>query len=168
MKQKGQVELGAVPTLVITLVVIGLVIAIGVIVLQTMGDSNSFSPPGNTIQNISGIRTVAVVYNLTAKPVIGGSVTYCNQTGGTALGSTNYTLYPSNATVVFHSNFLSGNYSYCYVSYSYDAPSAATNVTYQGVAGVATIADFQGVIAIVLVAAVILGLIGLIVFAARS
>ena len=166
MKQKGQVELGAVPTLVITLVVIGLVIAIGVIVLQTMGDSNSFSPPGNTIQNISNIRTL-IPYNLTATPVIGGSISYWNHTG-LAMSSANYTVYARNNTVVFGTNCVFCNGSYAYASYSYDAPSAASNVTYQGVAGVATIADFQGVIAIVLVAAVILGLIGLIVFAARA
>jgi len=168
MKQKGQIELGAVPTLVISLVVIGIVLAIGATILQSMGTASSFNPAGNTVQNISNIRTTAVIYNLTATPVLGGSVTYCNQTGGTALGSTNYTVYPSNATVVFHSNFLSGNASYCYVSYSYEMMSNAANATLLGQEGVSAFADFQSVIAIVLVAAVILGLVGLIAFAGRA
>ena len=157
MDKKGQVELGAVPTLVITLVIIGICIGVGAIVVQQMGTASTINPDISTSQNISGIKTSAVVYNLTAQPVTAGSITYCNQTGG-ALSSVNYTLYTNNATVVFHSNFLSGNGSYCYASYTYGQQSAAYNVTAQANAGLGTFADFQSVIAIILVAAVVVGL----------
>ena len=46
--------------------------------------------------------------------------------------------------------------------------TTAYNATGQAVAGIMTFADFQSVIAIVLVAAVILGLVGLIAFAGRT
>ena len=168
-KSKGQVELGAVPTLIVTLVVIAIVLSLGAVILGTMGTSSSFNPASSTYENITNIKTSAVVYNLTAKgidgSIISGSPTSCNQTGNTALGSTNYTVYPSNATIVFSPTFVSGNASYCLVSYSYQSMSNAANATAAGESGVMSFADFQSVIAIVLVAAVILGLVGLIAFA---
>jgi len=92
MKAKGQVALGAVPTMVITLVVIAIILGLGVVILQSFQEN----------MGISGENTTAY------------------------------------------------------------------NATGQAVAGIMTFADFQSVIAIVLVAAVILGLVGLIAFAGRT
>jgi len=161
--RKGQVTLADAPSVIIALIIIGIVLAMGAIIIETVGDQTTTS--GSAVQNITGIRTVAVVYNLTNTPVLSGSITYCNQTGGTALGSTNYTLYPGNATVVFHSNFLSGNFSYCYASYAYQQQSYSYNVTQSANEGIITFAGFQPVIAIVLVAMLILGLVALIAYA---
>jgi hypothetical protein len=153
--------------MVTLLVTIGLVLAVGAIVIQTMGSAPSINPDLTTVQNISNIRTVAVVYNLTATPVTGGSIGYWNVTGA-AMNSANYTVYPSNGTVVFHSGCVDCNASYAYVSYNYGQQSSAYNISAQANSGIGTFADFQSVIAIVLVATIILGLVGLIAFASRT
>jgi len=66
MKAKGQVALGAVPTLVITLVVIGIVLGLGVMVLQQF--ATNIADPGGIIDNnavnatnagIAGLATFA-------------------------------------------------------------------------------------------------------------
>lgn len=92
MKAKGQVALGSVPTMVITLVVIAIILGLGAVILES-----------------------------------------------------------------FQSNMGAANEN-----------TTAWNATGQAVQGIMTFADFQSVIAIVLVAAVILGLVGLIAFAGRT
>ena len=92
MKSKGQVSLGSVPTLVITLVVIAIILGLGVVILQSFQEN----------MGITGENTTAY------------------------------------------------------------------NATGEAISGIMTFADFQSVIAIVLVAAVILGLVGLIAFAGRA
>lgn len=160
--RKGQMTLDNLGAIVIAIVLAVVIIAVLATVLVEIEstqpdnagvtpDNETFTFINNTPQGLRQQRVIAgsvVVYNGTTKlnigrnyTVSGSSITFINETGGAP--------NPWNGTKADDIN----------VSYSYLIGSAARNTTTLGLAANTTMASFVPVIAIIAIAAIIIGIV---------
>jgi hypothetical protein len=171
--KKGQVSVENVPNLIVILIVVGVVIGMGALIFDRIQDNQLET--GTTINesiDVSGINTSKSLISSRIKSnsqvVVATNSSLSNETGvivsNTTLaliegdeGTGNYTFNDDLGQISVHSRGL--NKSRLLINYSFEQYNTGYNVTEDSKAGLQTFGDFQSVIAIILSAGVILGLI---------
>ena len=159
LKQKlKSVQLNELSTLATILVIVAITLSIGALVMTTMGDTESVSPilndgdtvtvANNTYVALTNPRAVTVtnLYNATQTFSVTNVTLLANRTGSM------FKLQYHNGTDGFASNTM-------YVNYTYREASEPFNILESGNESVGVFTDWLSIIAIVIVAVVVLGLI---------
>jgi type II secretory pathway component PulF len=142
---------------VLTIVLVGIVLGVGLYVLSTFHDNIATSRTGT--QN--GINTSTGTTTLTAASLTNFNMSSLTVvfTNGTSPG-TNYT-FAGNGTITWGANIVADqsslvNTTYVYIYDATSSPEAAVTTT---ITGLATFADWIAIIVVVIAAAIVLGIV---------
>ena len=155
IKKKGM-SIGDMYPAVLTIVLVGIVLGIGLFVLSTLGDSiaTDYSGTQNGVNTSTGTTTLTDAsktnFNLSAL-----TTTFTN---GSAL--TNFT-FTDAGVITWGSNIVADQSSLVNTTYTYqyDATDSAEEAVTTTVSGLATFADWIAIIVVVIAAAIVLGVV---------
>ncbi len=145
---------------ILTILLVGLVLGIGLYVLSSVGDELAITE--GTVTNETGLfinDTTATVDTATTAGFHNFAVTICtNATGGETIASGNYTTDADAGTIVGTAN-RGTNWSDVNCSYTYLYGSTASEAVDSTVSGLGGFADWIAVIVVVIAAAIVLGIV---------
>ena len=161
INKKGQV--GAMAPAILTLVVAGIILVLGVIILQEMRDTDTFTKAiSGTVSN-EVITTVTETGENLAKATAPAGVctvtAVTNSTSATAIPSTNYTATNCNVKYSSVGNGQGFNNSNWNVTYTYTEGDEAYRGTNDTIVGLGSFGDFWTIIVLAIVASIVIGLI---------
>jgi len=165
-------ELKDLGTIAVILIVAAIIISFGGTILQDVTETNfeSVSVVGenHTTAKLTTEKNFLLNAEHRGKYGQGLSVSSIYSNSSSLCNANNYTVYPVNFSVTMHrtdGNATSCNCTTssggiaCNVSYSYSGKTAASNVSDSGKTGMTNLADWTPTIAIVLAAAIVVGII---------
>jgi len=159
-------KLGDLYPAVITLLLVGVVLGIGIFILSELGDN--LATTAGSVTNESGLginRTITTVDYATAPGFNSFALTTCfaNATGSGTRGEANSSISSGNWTTVADTgtitNATSLEYNDVKCSYSYLYGTEASSVVDTTMTATATFADWIAIIVVVIAAAIVLGIV---------
>lgn len=159
--KKGAVQLSEAPAIVILLVTVGIILGIGALVVQQVKD-NQISTFSSTVTNTT-FTAAQTFTNLTLQPNH-LDVGISNDTG-LFVSNTSGILQPYRLTAttitVYNQTSLGNGTNGFNITYTFSATdqNAFHNTTTEALSGLRDFASFQSIIAIVVAAAIIIGLV---------
>ena len=163
MEKKAQFTISSLGTVAIALLIAAVVLGLGATILSEVQDVQTDSVGTITEEVITWPGNNTYVY-LAETRVIAGSETVYNYTD-TMTSGVDYILNGSRIKFINDSGD-TWNTSYINITYNYNYGSHAYNSSIEGLSGVSTMSEFVPTVAIVAVAAVVIGLI-LVMFGRR-
>ena len=151
---------------VITLLLIGVVLGIGIFILTELGDN--LSTTVGTVTNETGLginSTVTTVDYATAAGFNSFALSSCfaNATGGGTLGTPNQSIVAANWTTVADTGTITNatalEWDDVKCSYTYKYGTEASSVVDTTKTATATFADWIAIIVVVIAAAIVLGIV---------
>ena len=159
-------KLGDLYPAVLTLILVGIVLGIGIFILSNL--SENLSTTAGSVTNESGLginRTVMTVDTASTDGFNSFALTSCfaNATGSGTLGAANASIASGNWTTVADAgtitNATSLEYNDVKCSYTYLYGTEASGVVDTTLTSTATFADWIAIIVVVIAAAIVLGIV---------
>lgn len=156
IQDKKGMSLGDMYPAVLTLVLVGMVLGVGLYVLSTLGTSIATDYSGSQVSvNTSTGTTTLTDASLTNFLLLTDSVTIANGTAFTNYTSTSAGVFTWGADIIADQ---SGLYNITY-TYNYDATDSPEEAVSTTITGLATFADWVAIIVVVIAAAIVLGVV---------
>ena len=164
MNKKGQTGLEGMYTAVLTIVIIGIILGIGIYVLNGVGEgvaADTITVTNETI-TLGDAVDVATIDDCQARNFV--ATTLLNGSGGEEIEAANYTLsaagsLQANALVTVGYNDTATNFSYTYTGTTRTASTDACEVLGTAGTGTGGFASWMAVITVILAASIVLGIV---------